>query len=88
MVNDAIDDTCDASSASALQASVVHIQAAVLQSVDYGLFRRDGDGATRLAQLEGEIGSFKCDEEMELTTGPIRINKDSLPITSYKFKKS
>ena len=40
------------------------------------------------AQLEGEIGTFKCDEDVELTTGPIRINKDGLPVTSYKFKKT
>ena len=39
------------------------------------------------AQLEGEIGSFKCDEEVELTTGKIRTNNDGLPITSYKFRK-
>ncbi|EFK07913.1 conserved hypothetical protein, partial [delta proteobacterium NaphS2] len=39
------------------------------------------------AQLEGEVGSFKCDEEVELTTGQIRTNRDGLPITSYKFKK-
>lgn len=41
-----------------------------------------------MAQLDGEPGSFKCDEEVELTTGPIRLNDDGLPITSYKFKKA
>jgi benzoylsuccinyl-CoA thiolase BbsA subunit len=40
-----------------------------------------------LAQLEGEVGGFKCDEEVELTTGVIRMNGDGLPVTSYKFKK-
>ena len=40
-----------------------------------------------LAQLEGEPGSYTCDEEVELTTGEIRMNKDGLPITSYKFRK-
>jgi benzoylsuccinyl-CoA thiolase BbsA subunit len=39
------------------------------------------------AQLDGELGSFKCDEEVELTLGPIRTNADGLPIVSYKFKK-
>ena len=39
------------------------------------------------AQLEGEPGTYKCDEQVELTTGPIRMNEDGLPITSYKFKK-
>ena len=39
------------------------------------------------AQMEGEIGSFKCDEEVELTTGTIRTNMDGLPVTSYKFTK-
>lgn len=39
------------------------------------------------AQLEGEVGSFTCDEEVELTVGPIRMNGDGLPVTSYKFKK-
>ncbi|MGB5159219.1 Zn-ribbon domain-containing OB-fold protein [Desulfobacterium sp. N47] len=39
------------------------------------------------AQLDGETGSFKCDEEVELTTGTIRMNADGLPVTSYKFRK-
>lgn len=39
------------------------------------------------AQLEGELGSFKCDEQVELTVGAIRTNGDGVPITSYKFKK-
>jgi uncharacterized OB-fold protein len=40
------------------------------------------------AQLEGEVGSFKCDDEVEVTTGVISMNNDGLPITSYKFKKA
>lgn len=40
-----------------------------------------------LCQLEGEIGSFRCDEEVELTVGAIRLNSDGAPLTSYKFKK-
>lgn len=40
-----------------------------------------------LCQLEGETGSFRCDEEVELTVGPIRINGDGEPVISYKFKK-
>ena len=39
------------------------------------------------ARLEGEPECYKCDEEVELTTGTIRMNKDGLPITSYMFRK-
>ena len=40
-----------------------------------------------LAQLQGEPGTFKCDDPVELTTGAIRLNRDGLPITSYMFRK-
>lgn len=39
------------------------------------------------AQMEGEPGSFKCDDEVELTVGTIRLNRQGLPIKSYKFCK-
>jgi benzoylsuccinyl-CoA thiolase BbsA subunit len=39
------------------------------------------------AQLEGDVGTFKCDDEVELVAGHIKRNRDGLPITSYKFKK-
>lgn len=39
------------------------------------------------AQLEGEVGTYKCGEAVEVTTGVIGTNLDGLPITSYKFKK-
>jgi benzoylsuccinyl-CoA thiolase BbsA subunit len=39
------------------------------------------------AQLEGSPGTYKCDDEVEVTAGPIRMNRDGLPITSYKFRK-
>jgi benzoylsuccinyl-CoA thiolase BbsA subunit len=39
------------------------------------------------AQLEGELGSFRCDDEVELTTGPVRNNAEGKPILGYKFKK-
>jgi len=39
------------------------------------------------AQLDGEVGTYKCDEEVELTTGPIRLNRDGEPIISYRFKR-
>lgn len=45
------------------------------------------EGLRIFAQLDGEVESFKCDEEVELTVGPIRMNNDNLPIMSYKFKK-
>jgi benzoylsuccinyl-CoA thiolase BbsA subunit len=38
--------------------------------------------------LKGEVNTFKCDEEVELTTGTIRMNTDGLPITSYMFQKA
>ena len=40
-----------------------------------------------LAQIEGEVGTLKCEDKVELTVGTIRMNRDGLPITSYKFKK-
>ena len=40
------------------------------------------------SMLDGEVESFHCDEEVELTVGPIRKNQDGLPIISYKFKKT
>lgn len=39
------------------------------------------------AQLEGAPGSFMCDEEVELVVGPIRDNRDGVPLVSYKFRK-
>ncbi len=45
------------------------------------------EGIRIFAQLEGEIGSFHCDEEVELTTGPVRDDPKGNPITGYKFRK-
>jgi benzoylsuccinyl-CoA thiolase BbsA subunit len=45
------------------------------------------EGVRVFAQLEGEIGSFQCGDEVELVAGPIRNNRDGKPIISYKFKK-
>ena len=39
------------------------------------------------AQLEGEPKAYQCDEEVELTVGTIRMNRDGLPVTGYKFCK-
>lgn len=39
------------------------------------------------AQLDGDIGSFQCGDEVELTTGPVRDNREGKPIISYKFRK-
>lgn len=39
------------------------------------------------AQLEGVPGTFSCDEEVELTVGAIRDNRDGVPLVSYKFRK-
>lgn len=39
------------------------------------------------AQLEGEPGSFRCDDDVELTVGPVRDNRDGVPLISYKFRK-
>lgn len=40
------------------------------------------------AQLDGPPESYSCDEEVELTVGPIRTNRDGLPLISYKFGKA
>lgn len=40
------------------------------------------------AQLDGEPGTYKCDEDVELIVGTIRMNLDGLPIDSYKFAKA
>lgn len=45
------------------------------------------EGVRIFAQLEGKTGSFRCDDEVELTTGPVRNNGKGEPIISYKFKK-
>jgi benzoylsuccinyl-CoA thiolase BbsA subunit len=45
------------------------------------------EGVRIFAQLDGEIGSFQCEDEVELVAGPVRNNKDGKPIISYKFKK-
>lgn len=39
------------------------------------------------AQLDGDIGTFQCGDEVELTIGAVRNNRDGKPIMSYKFKK-
>lgn len=39
------------------------------------------------AQLEGLPNSFQCDDPVELTVGPIRDNRDGVPLISYKFRK-
>jgi benzoylsuccinyl-CoA thiolase BbsA subunit len=40
------------------------------------------------AQVEGEPGSLKCDDEVEMFIGTIRTNSDGLPVQSYKFRKA
>ena len=39
------------------------------------------------AQVEGDPGTLKCDDEVELIIGTIRLNRDGLPLQSYKFRK-
>jgi benzoylsuccinyl-CoA thiolase BbsA subunit len=45
------------------------------------------EGIRVFAQMQGELGTFQCGDTVELTTGPVRNNRDGKPITSYKFKK-
>jgi uncharacterized OB-fold protein len=45
------------------------------------------EGIRIFTQLEGEIGSFQCGDEVELTTGPIRNNNRGEPIIGYRFRK-
>ena len=40
-----------------------------------------------LCQLDGAPGTFRCDEEVEMTIGTIRTTSEGVPVTSYKFKK-
>jgi benzoylsuccinyl-CoA thiolase BbsA subunit len=40
------------------------------------------------AQVEGEPGSLKCDDEVEMFIGTIRTTSDGLPLQSYKFRKA
>lgn len=39
------------------------------------------------AQLEGEPGSFACDQEVELLVAPIGAGRNGQPLISYKFRK-
>ncbi|MFZ3046670.1 MAG: OB-fold domain-containing protein [Desulfatirhabdiaceae bacterium] len=39
------------------------------------------------AQMDGNVGTFRCNDEVEVVSGCIKNNRDGLPITSYKFKK-
>ena len=39
------------------------------------------------AQFEAEVGTIECGDEVEVVEGTIRMNRDGLPIKSYKFKK-
>lgn len=45
------------------------------------------EGIRIFAQLEGEIRSFECGDQVELITGPVRNDSDGQPIMSYKFRK-
>jgi len=45
------------------------------------------EGIRVFAQLDGEVGTFNCEDEVEVVAGPVRDNMDGKPITSYKFKK-
>lgn len=44
------------------------------------------EGIRVFAQLEGDPESFEIGETLEVTSGPVRDNKDGKPIISYKFK--
>lgn len=45
------------------------------------------EGIRIFTQLEGEIGSFQCGDQVELNTGPVRNDSGGQPVISYKFKK-
>ena len=45
------------------------------------------DGIRLFSQLEGEVGSFKCEDEVEIVAGYVRDNSEGKPVTGYKFKK-
>jgi len=46
------------------------------------------EGIRVFAQLEGEPGTYRCDDEVELTIGRIRKDEEGRPVISYKFKKA
>ena len=46
------------------------------------------EGIRVFAQLEGEVGTFRCGDPVELTTGPVRKNTKGEPNISYKFKRA
>jgi benzoylsuccinyl-CoA thiolase BbsA subunit len=46
------------------------------------------EGIRVFAQLEGEVGTFRCGDLVELTTGSVRNNTKGEPIISYKFKRA
>lgn len=39
------------------------------------------------AQFEAEVGTIACGDDVEVVEGVIRLNRDGVPIRSYKFKK-
>ena len=43
------------------------------------------EGLRIFSQLEGDPDAYECGDTVELTTGPIRQNKDGKPVVSYKF---
>ena len=45
------------------------------------------EGVRIFSQLEGELGSFQCGDQVELTTGSVRNDSGGQPILGYKFKK-
>lgn len=45
------------------------------------------EGVRVFSQLEGEVGSFKCNDEVEVVASPVRDNADGKPVIGYRFKK-
>ncbi len=45
------------------------------------------EGVRVFSQLEGEVGSFQCNDEVEVVASPVRDNADGKPIIGYRFKK-
>ena len=45
------------------------------------------EGLRIFAQFEAEVGTIECGDDVEVVEGIIRMNRDGVPVKSYKFKK-
>lgn len=46
----------------------------------------DIDGVRVFGQIEGTAASLACDQQVEATTGVVRVRANGTPVISYKFR--